>query len=71
MSWKWILVVLVLIVLIIFSAQNYEVVTIQFLLWSFKTSGTIVIFITLLIGMVMGGSMSLLMRGKGKKREGG
>lgn len=38
MSWKWILVVLVLIVLIIFSAQNYEVVTIQFLLWSFKTA---------------------------------
>lgn len=71
MSWKWILVVLVLIVLIIFSAQNYEVVTIQFLFWSFKTSGTIVIFITLLIGMVMGGSVSLLMRGKGKKRAGG
>jgi uncharacterized integral membrane protein len=71
MSWKWILVVLVLIVLIIFSAQNYEVVTIQFLLWSFKTSGTIVIFITLLIGMVMGGNVSLLMRGKGKKRAGG
>jgi uncharacterized integral membrane protein len=47
------------------------VVTIQFLFWSFKTSGNIVIFITLLIGMVMGGSVSLLMRGKGKKREGG
>ena len=63
MSWKWILIILLLIFLIIFTMQNYEVVTIQFLFWSFQTSRTIIIFVTLLIGIIIGLFISF------KKRE--
>ena len=63
MSWKWILTILLLIFLIIFTMQNYEVVTIQFLFWSFQTSRTIIIFVTLLIGIIIGLFISF------KKRE--
>jgi len=62
-SWKWILIILLLIFLIIFTMQNYEVVTIQFLFWSFQTSRTIIIFVTLLIGIIIGLFISF------KKRE--
>ena len=54
MSWKWILIILLLIFLIIFTMQNYEVVTIQFLFWSFQTSRTIVLLTTLIIGIIIG-----------------
>jgi len=53
-SWKWILTILLLIFLIIFTVQNYEVVTIQFLFWSFQTSRTIVLLTTLIIGIIIG-----------------
>ena len=54
MSWKWIFIILLLIFLIIFTMQNYEVVTIQFLFWSFQTSRTIVLLTTLIIGIIIG-----------------
>jgi len=54
MNWKIILVLILLPVLVIFAAQNYQVVKIQFLFWSFQTSGAIVIFTTLLVGFVIG-----------------
>jgi uncharacterized integral membrane protein len=40
--------------LVIFATQNYEVVKVKFLAWSFETSRAIVIFISLLIGFIIG-----------------
>ncbi|MBU4346448.1 MAG: LapA family protein [Candidatus Omnitrophica bacterium] len=54
MKWKWIFILLLLLLLVIFTTQNYEVVKIQFLLWSFQTSRAIIIFVSLLIGIVIG-----------------
>ena len=54
MNWKWIVVLVLMLFLVIFTAQNYEVVKIQFLFWSFQTSRAIVIFATLILGIVIG-----------------
>lgn len=54
MSWKWILIVTILLLLIVFTAQNYEEVQIKFLVWSFKSSSAISIFISLVIGFLIG-----------------
>ena len=55
MNWHWIVVLILMLFLVIFTVQNYEVVNIQFLFWSFSTSRAIVIFATLLIGIIIGG----------------
>ena len=54
MPWKWILIVSVLVVVIIFTAQNFELVHIKFLAWSFKSSSVITVFISLVIGFLIG-----------------
>ena len=54
MSWKWILIIVVLLLLIVFTAQNYETVQIKFFAWSFKSSSAISIFISLVIGFIIG-----------------
>jgi len=54
MSWKWILIVTILLLLVVFTAQNYEEVQIKFLIWSFKSSSAISIFISLVIGFLIG-----------------
>lgn len=54
MNWKWPIVLILMLILVIFTAQNYQVVKIRFLLWSFSTSRAIVIFSTLFIGIVIG-----------------
>jgi len=54
MIWKWVLIVTILIILIVFTAQNYETVQIKFLVWSFKSSSAITIFISLVIGFLIG-----------------
>jgi len=54
MSWKWILIVTILLFLIVFTAQNYETVQIKFLVWSFKSSSAISIFISLVVGFLIG-----------------
>lgn len=54
MYFKWFLVLLLLLVSVIFTAQNYEVAKIQFLFWSFQTSRAIIIFLALLIGILIG-----------------
>ena len=63
MNWKWTIISILVLLLVIFTAQNYEVVQIKFLLWSFKTSRAIIIFLALFIGFVIGGIASF------KKRE--
>ncbi|UCB56458.1 MAG: DUF1049 domain-containing protein [Candidatus Omnitrophota bacterium] len=54
MSWKWVVVLILMLFLVIFAAQNYEVVEIKFLLWSFQTSRAIIIFATLFLGIIIG-----------------
>lgn len=54
MNWKWIVALILMTILVIFTTQNYEVVKIRFLIWSFKTSRAIIIFIALAIGFIVG-----------------
>ena len=54
MNWHWIVVLILMLFLVVLTVQNYEVVTIQFLFWSFSTSRAIIIFATLLIGIIIG-----------------
>lgn len=51
---KWIFIIILLAITVIFTIQNYEIVKIQFLFWSIQTSRALMIFLTLLIGIVMG-----------------
>ena len=62
MNWKWILVLVLMLFLVIFTAQNYEVVEITFLFWSFQTSRAIIIFSTLFIGILIGWLTTLIKR---------
>ena len=54
MDWKLALILTLLLLLVIFTAQNYEVVEIQFLFFSFRTSRAIIIFCSVLIGIAIG-----------------
>lgn len=54
MGWKGYIALTILTALVVFVAQNYEVVEIRFLFWTFQASRSIVIFLTLLIGIVLG-----------------
>jgi len=54
MAWKWILIVTILVLLIVFTAQNYESVQIKFLVWSFRSSSAITIFVSLVFGFLIG-----------------
>ena len=62
MDWKWLFVLILLLLLVIFTAQNYEVVEISFLFWSFKTSRAIILFVTLLIGVIIGWIIALVIK---------
>ena len=54
MNWRWAIILVLMFFLVIFAVQNYDIVSIQFLFWSFETSRAIVIFTTLFIGIVIG-----------------
>jgi uncharacterized integral membrane protein len=60
MNWKTTVVLILLGSLVVFVAQNYEVVEIKFLLWAFKASRALVLFFTLLIGILIGWILSHL-----------
>ena len=60
MNWKWVLVLILMLFLVIFTAQNYELVEIRFLFWSFQTSRAIIIFSTFLAGIVIGSIISYI-----------
>ena len=63
MHWKLIILLVLSLLLVIFAVQNYEVVSIQFLFWSFQTSRTIVLFGAFIIGVLVG-LMAILVKGK-------
>jgi uncharacterized integral membrane protein len=54
MRWKLIILLVLSLLLVIFAVQNYEIVSIQFLFWSFQTSRTIILFGTFIIGVLVG-----------------
>lgn len=62
MNWRWIIILILLLFLVIFTVQNYEIVKIRFLIWSFQTSRAIVIFSTLFTGIVIGWISAYLRR---------
>ena len=64
MKWHWLVILLSLLILVIFSVQNYGVVRIQFLFWSFQTSRAIMFFVTLMLGIIIGWITALLFRSK-------
>jgi uncharacterized integral membrane protein len=53
----WFLMALMFVV-IIFTIQNYAPVTIKILFWSIRTSEAILIYISLLIGVIIGAILS-------------
>ena len=53
----WFLMSLMFVV-IIFTIQNYAPVTIKILFWSIRTSEAILIYISLLIGVIIGAILS-------------
>lgn len=46
--------IFLLFLVVVFAAQNAEVVTINFLIWEFSMSRAIMIFLLLLIGFLVG-----------------
>jgi uncharacterized integral membrane protein len=51
-----------LLALIVFTAQNYAVVKIKFLFWSFQTSRAIMIFAAVFTGIIIGWILSRIVR---------
>jgi len=64
MNWKWLVILLALLTLVIFSVQNYAVAKIQFLFWSFQTSRAIMFFVALMLGVIIGWITAGLFRSK-------
>ncbi|MCG2712752.1 MAG: lipopolysaccharide assembly protein LapA domain-containing protein [Candidatus Omnitrophica bacterium] len=60
MRWKFWFIIAALFLLVIFVAQNYEKVEIKLLFWSFTTSRAIILFFTLITGMIIGWTAALL-----------
>ncbi|MFH1283353.1 MAG: LapA family protein [bacterium] len=66
MYWKLIITLFLLLLLVIFTTQNYEVVEIKLLLWSFETSRAIILFSSFLIGIIVGALLTFLHRHRKK-----
>jgi uncharacterized integral membrane protein len=66
-----IIVVVLIIVLIVavFSVQNAAPVAISFLFWHFQASLAIVMFLTILCGIIIGALLMFLFRIKGQHKE--
>jgi uncharacterized integral membrane protein len=69
-----IILLIVISLVAIFSAQNAMPVTISFLFWKFEASLAIVIFLSALAGMIVGAIIVSLLRikspaGKSKKQD--
>jgi len=64
MNWKVVLILILLLLAVIFTAQNYEIVKIKFLFWSFEASRAIILFLTLVIGVIIGWTVSFIARKK-------
>ena len=61
MLWKPFVFILSLLLLLIFTVQNYKPMEVRFLAWSLESSTALIIFFSLVIGFVLG-LISLLRR---------
>ena len=68
MHWKLIILLVLSLLLVIFAVQNYEVVSIQFLFWSFQTSRTIVLFGAFIVGVLVGSTAVVVKRKQSQKQ---
>jgi len=59
-SWKMTLILLLVLVVTVFIFQNHEITKVKFLSWSFEGSEAVVLFLTLLVGMAIGGIISFV-----------
>lgn len=64
MNWKVIVAGILLLLIVIFAVQNYAIVEIKFLLWSFRASRAVILFLTLILGFALGWLVSLIPKGK-------
>jgi putative membrane protein len=51
-----------LLLIVIFTLQNAEVVTVNFLIWRLSVSRSLMIFIVLIVGIVVGVALASLAR---------
>lgn len=54
MNAKWWVLIALMSVIIVFTVQNYASVTLKLLFWSVTTSQAILVYITLLLGIIIG-----------------
>jgi uncharacterized integral membrane protein len=64
----YVAIILIIIALVtVFSVQNANPVTFKFLFWNFEASLAIVIFLSVLSGLIAGSIITFLLRFKPKK----
>jgi len=69
MNFKITLVIILSGLVLIFLAQNIQVVTVSFLLWEMSMSRAVVIFFTLLIGFIIGWFLNSYLSYRKDKKE--
>ncbi len=60
MRWKLFLGIILLILVVIFTLQNTEVIALNFLAWQFSISRALLLFLVLAIGIIVGWATSTL-----------
>jgi putative membrane protein len=68
-SWKLVATLAVLALVVIFSAQNYEVVQVRFLVWRLEMSRAVLLFLVLAVGLASGWALATL-RGRARRSHG-
>lgn len=63
-----ILIIILLAIVTVFSVQNASPVAISFVFWRFEASLAIVIFLSVLLGVITGGIIVLSVRASKKKQ---
>jgi lipopolysaccharide assembly protein A len=69
MNFKIILVIILSGLVLIFLAQNIQVVTVSFLFWEISMSRAVLIFFTLLIGFIIGWFLNSYLSYRKDKKE--
>ncbi len=54
MSWKPFVIIVSLLIMLVFTVQNYKPMEVKFLAWSLESSTALIIFFSLVIGFVLG-----------------
>ena len=69
MSFKIGLVAILAFIVLIFLAQNFEVVTVNVLFWEISMSRAVLLFFSLLIGFIVGWILHSFLSYRKRKRE--